>query len=101
MNNSINPKLLYQIIDQDAYFIDIRDVHQFNNLHVKNFINMTKEELAVSLQSFSKNKPIYLMCYQGIGTKDIVNQIRSLGYMAYYVEGGFQAFLNLNNNQYF
>lgn len=101
MNYAIKPELLYQLVEQDAYFIDIRDSHQFNELHIKNFNNMTKEQFYQFLPNLSKSKPIYLMCYQGIGTKDIVNNLRTMNYQAYYIDGGFQAFLNLNNTQYF
>lgn len=101
MNYAINPTLLYQIVNKDAYLIDIRDSHQFNDLHLKNFTNMTKEHFFASLQTISKNKPIYLMCYQGVGTQDMCNQLRSMGYLAYYIEGGFQAFLNLTNTKYY
>lgn len=101
MNYVINPKLLYQIVNKDAYLIDIRDSHQFNDLHIQNFINMTKDQFYKALPSFSKNKPIYLMCYQGISTQDMVSQLRSMGYLAYYIDGGFQAFLNLTNTKYY
>ena len=35
MNNAIEPEMIYQLVNQDYTFIDIRDPHQYNQLHIK------------------------------------------------------------------
>lgn len=101
MNNAILPASLYQIIDRDIYFIDIRDTKQFDNLHIKNFKNIQPENLFSYVSTLSLNKPICLMCYSGKKAENLVKELIQRGYSAYYVLGGFQAFLNIQNNKYF
>ena len=101
MNYSIEPSQLYQLINTDGCFIDIRDTYQYNNLHLKNFENIPEDHFSFYMNSLPKDKPIYLICYSGKRANRIVTQLRQMDYNAYYVEGGFQAFLNLSQTQYF
>lgn len=101
MNNAIEPKMIYQLVDQDYTLIDIRDSHQYNELHIKNFVNIQPDQLLTSLSAFPKSKPLVLICYSGKRTAELSRQLLQLGYRAYYVTGGFQAFLNIQNDIYF
>lgn len=99
MNNAIKPKDIYGIISKDYCFIDIRDHFQFEQLHVKNFKNVPYDNIFQF--SFPLHQPIILICYSGEKAKRLAHHLSQLGYHAYYIEGGFQALLNLHNNQYF
>lgn len=100
MSISLLPEMLYQILDQDILFIDLRLPDQFNQLHIKNFINLSHDEV-LSYLSNHKSIPICLLCYSGKYAKKLAHELNHKGYQAYYIEGGFQAFLNLQNNQYY
>jgi len=99
MNKSIKPQDIYQIIDNDYYFIDLRDRFQFEKLHLKNFINIPYEDL--SNHQLLHNKPIILICYSGEKAKEIAESLSKQNYQAYYIEGGFQAYLNKPHLKYF
>lgn len=102
MNNAIEPEMLYQIIDnQNICFIDIRDQFQFQRQHLKNFQNIPDEMFSSSFLSLPKDKIICLICYSGKRTEKLANDLCRMGYEAYYVNGGFQAFLNIHNEKYF
>lgn len=101
MNNAILPQTLYQIIDKDILFIDIRIPEQFNQLHIKNFINIPYHKVFSYISNLPIIKPICLICYSGKQAEKLADQITKQGYQAYYIKGGFQSFLNLQNNQYF
>lgn len=101
MNNSIDPQTIYQLINQDVTLVDIRDKYQFDELHIKNFTHVSYQDFPAFISSAPKNKPIYILCYSGGLAKKLANQLRNLGYEAYYFEGGFQAFLNPPNQIYF
>ena len=99
MNNAIQPEEIYQLIDQDICFIDIRDPYQFKKLHLKNFQNIPYDQLDIT--SFPHHQPIVLLCYSGKRTEELSKQLNLLGYQAYYIQGGIQAFLNIHNEKYF
>lgn len=100
MNYAIDPQNLYKFINDDLYFIDIRDQYQFRKQHIKNFHNIPYEQLSYS--SLPKDKPLCFICSTGKTTKTLVRDLRQRGYNAYYIEGGFKAFLStLNPPQYF
>jgi len=99
MDFSIQPEKIYELINKNICFIDIREKEQFDNLHIRNFMNMPASQFDYS--KLPHNQPICMICYSGGQTKKLVEQLRSKGYQAYYIQGGFQAFLNLQNNQYY
>lgn len=101
MNYSINPTELYQLIHQDAIFIDIRETQQFNDLHIKNFINIPYAQFTLNMPLFPKNKPLYILCNLGQQAKQLVTQLRQQNYQAFYIDGGFQAFLNIPSSKYY
>lgn len=98
MEYSINPSKLYSLVYQDAYFIDLRDAYQFSKLHILNFENIQEEQLPFFINLLSKDKPIYLICYGGKKAKDICLKLRKKGYQSYYIDGGFQAFLDQHDH---
>lgn len=101
MDYSINPQKVPQLIYNDAYFIDIRDKYQFDDLHIKNFINIPNEQVLSYLPTLSKNKPIYLICQSGHKAKELTLQLRQMNYQAYYIDGGFQAFMSIPPTKYY
>lgn len=101
MNYSINPQKVPQLINSDVYLIDIRDKYQFDDLHIKNFINIPYEHFSSYLSSLSKNKPIYLICQSGHKAKELALELRQKNYQAYYIDGGFQAFISIPPSKYY
>ncbi|MFR7590416.1 MAG: rhodanese-like domain-containing protein [Longibaculum sp.] len=102
MNNVIQPEMIYQIIDNPhIYFVDIRDNFQYDKLHLKNFINIPEDQFLSQLSMIPKDKMICLICYSGKKTERLAKELCQLGYLAYYIDGGFQAFLNIHNEKYF
>ncbi len=97
--NGIKPEIIPQIIDKNYDFIDLRDPFQYKKLHIRNFINMSSKQLLN--KQFSKQKTIILICYQGEEAKEMARLLNQKGYQAYYVEGGFHAFINKPNQKYF
>ena len=101
MNYFIDPQEIPQMINSQAYFIDLRDKYQFDNLHMKNFINVPYEQFSSYLSNLSKNKPIYLMCQSGHIAKNLALDLRKQNYQAYYIDGGFQAFISIPPSMYY
>lgn len=101
MKNAISPETIYQIIDKNINFIDLRDPQQFEKLHIKNFVNIQPDQLFSYVSTLLPHEPICLICYSGKRTQELAKQLCQKGYQAYYIQGGFQAFLNLQNNQYY
>ena len=98
MNYFINPQDIPHIINTDAYFIDLRDQYQFDDLHIKNFVNIPYEKFSSYLPSLSKNKP---MCQSGHIAKKLALELNNQNYQAYYIDGGFQAFISIPPSMYY
>lgn len=99
MNYAINPQDIYTSLNQKITFIDIRDSLSFDQLHIKSFINLPDEQ-ALSYP-FNKSYPIWIICYSGIKSQSLCLKLRSLGFDAYYIQGGFYHFLNTQPSAYF
>lgn len=101
MDYSINPSLIYQLINNDAIFIDIRDKFKYDDLHIKRFINIPYAQFHKYIPRLPQNKAIYLICDLGHTTKELVIDLRRHHYEAYYIDGGFQAFIHQPPPKYY
>lgn len=101
MNYAIAPEKLYQIIDDDIQFIDLRDPYQFREQHLKNFQNIPYLQFFSQLPMLSQTKPIYLMCEMGTKAQYLSEELRKNGYDAYYIDGGFRGFLSIPPKKYY
>lgn len=99
MTYAIPIKDIFQLINQDVVLIDIRDIYQYRQQHIQNFINIPYDQ--IKKYQFSYDKPIYLLCSSGEQAKKCALELRQLNYQAYYIEGGMKAFLSVYQNKYF
>lgn len=99
MNYSINPLELYDLINKNAYLIDIRNHIDFQKQHIKNFINIPLHQF--TMNTLSKDKPIYLICQYGQTAKQLAIQLRQNNYKAYYIDGGLEGFLNIPQQSFY
>ncbi|MFN4152749.1 MAG: rhodanese-like domain-containing protein, partial [Candidatus Sericytochromatia bacterium] len=76
----------------DLILIDIRDDNSFKLNHIKNFINILEENIFNYLNHNlkDKNTEIFVLCYKGIKSLNLVKKLRELGYKkSYSIQGGF------------
>ncbi len=92
---------LKELLQHDYQFIDLREPSQYNQLHVKKFVNIPYNNFSQSLPKLSKDIPIYLICYSGQRSKELARQLNNLGYQAYSFDGGFYALIYPINNKYY
>ncbi|MCD7894658.1 MAG: rhodanese-like domain-containing protein [Erysipelotrichaceae bacterium] len=81
-------------ITNDYQIIDIRDSYSFHRSHLKNSINIPNHQINIF------DKPIVLICYSGKQAKELAQYYNNLGKECYYVEGGYQSIMNINNKYY-
>lgn len=81
-------------ITNDYQIIDIRDSYSFHRSHLKNSINIPNHQINIF------DKPIVLIYYSGKQAKELAQYYNNLGKECYYVEGGYQSIMNINNKYY-
>lgn len=99
MTYAISINEIISLIYQNVLLIDIRDIYQYRQQHIQNFINIPYEQ--IKNYQFPYDKPIYLLCTSGEQAKKCAKELRERNYQAYYIEGGMKAFLSAYQNQYF
>ena len=52
------------------------------------------------LNTYSKNVPIYLLCYSGQKSEELEDTLEDMGYEAYSIDGGFVAYLKWKFTKY-
>ena len=100
MNYAINPLEIYKLVNKDVYLVDIREYNDFRHLHIKNFVNIPYPQFSQHTY-LPKNQAIYIICQYGQKAKQLCHYLRQNHYDAYYIDGGFQAFLNLPSQKYY
>jgi len=80
------------LIDQKATIIDVREVDEFNQGHIKGAINMPLSQFREQLNQLPKDQPLYLHCKSGQRSYNAVKILLHKGYTdVYSIAGGFMA----------
>lgn len=88
----INLELFDIKFKNKSIFLDIRDENSFKLNHIKKFINVSEENIFNYLNDNlnNKNTEIFISCYKGIKSLELVNKLRNIGYKkSYSIQGGF------------
>lgn len=75
--------------------IDVRKDEDFNKGTVDGAINIPILEFNNHIEEIPKDKPIYILCYTGDNSIEIVEKLEELGYDAYNIKGGYRSYLQL------
>lgn len=76
--------------DPDSIILlDVRDEEELTLGKIENSIHIPLSELSYNLDSLDKNKKIYIYCKKGERSTKASEELDSLGYDTYSIEGGF------------
>lgn len=92
MTKSINTKELLEKNTEEIQIIDVRDSEELIFGKIENSINIPKSQLSFNLDEIDKIKETIIYCKTGERSNKIVNELNSLGYNAYSLEGGFKKY---------
>ena len=94
MTNTITIEEYLNEESNTTILIDVRDKEELNLGKIENSIHIPLEEISYNLDSIDKNKKIYIYCKTGQRINEAVEQLSELGYDAYTLEGGYEAYKN-------
>jgi rhodanese-related sulfurtransferase len=81
----------YYIKNKDYLLIDLRDKKSFNKSHVKGAINIFWMDILKqkNLEKLSKKIPIFLICYVGHTSSQVLVMLKMLGYKVIAIKFGY------------
>src|SRR5699024_8003216 len=78
------------LVENDAYIIDVRDKDEFEQGHIINAINIPLGEIRDRVDEIPKDRPVYLHCRSGQRSYNAVTALQHLGFdNVYNVSGSF------------
>lgn len=78
------------LVEQDACIVDVREVDEFEQSHIKGAINLPLSEIRDRLNELPENRPVYLHCRSGQRSYNAVLALQQNGFNdVYNVSGGF------------
>ncbi len=89
-----------RLIEENAFFLDVRTPSEFNYGHIKTAINIPLDDLRGRIEEIrvSKDSPIYVNCESGARSYNAISILRNLGYTNLYnLTGGF---MTIRNSKY-
>lgn len=93
--------ILQHIHNPQTLIIDLRDEFSFRQHHLKNAINIPKDDLKSQIPYLPHNKLLYFICDTGKTAKQIAKQCQQLGYQCQYFPHSFQSLLILEDTHMF
>ena len=86
----------YQLYQNDQLsLVDVREVEEFETLHLEGAHNLPLSQLADSYDQLDKNQLHYVICKSGMRSACAYQFLEEHGYKAINVQGGMTAFENL------
>ena len=92
MTKSINTEELLEKNIGEIQIIDVRDSEELILGKIENSINIPQSELSFNLDKIDKTKEIIVYCKTGERSDKVTDELNSLGYEAYSLEGGFEKY---------
>ncbi|MCD6476343.1 MAG: FAD-dependent oxidoreductase [Anaerolineaceae bacterium] len=95
----ISIKKIRELLDQNAYILDVREVPEYKASHIINAINIPLSQLRDRMKEIPKDQPVYVHCRSGQRSYNAVLALQSNGYdKVFNLSGGF---LGVCVNEYF
>jgi rhodanese-related sulfurtransferase len=88
---NVEPIAAVQLINNDAFIIDLRSVDAFAKGHIVNAKNIPSDELDAKMSQLTamKSKPIVAVCDAGVTSTKAVSTLRAAGFESVYgLKGG-------------
>ncbi|MCR5737514.1 MAG: ATPase [Eubacterium sp.] len=98
--NPITIEELEQKKADDIIVLDVRNREDFSKGSMEQAINIPMEEFPDEIQSIEKGKPVYVLCYTGDRSLEIVEMLEEAGYEAANIIGGYRSFLRIQLSRF-
>ncbi len=98
--NPITIEELEQKKADDVIVLDVRNREDFSKGSMEHAINIPMEEFPDEIQSIEKGKPVYVLCYTGDRSLEIVEMLEESGYEAANIIGGYRSFLRIQLSRF-
>ncbi len=69
----------------EALLIDVRSQAEFDNIHIKNAINIPVNNIEQEILSYDKMKSVIVYCATGTRSKNAIQILNSLGYNSIFI----------------
>ena len=86
---------------REKWVVDVRKKEDFDRDHYPDSEHIFFDEFWKHRNEFPRNRPIYLICYSGLQTDDLAQDLQNEGYEAYSLENGYRSYLKFRIAQYF
>ena len=86
---------------REKWVVDVRKKEDFDRDHYPDSEHIFFDEFWEHRDEFPRNRPIYLICYSGLQTDDLAQDLQNEGYEAYSLENGYRSYLKFRIAQYF
>ncbi len=92
MINSISVSELKKL--DNINLIDIRNMEQYNNNHIKNAVNIELNQLLINPDKYlNKSNRYYIYCQKGIQSRKLCQILTNKGFSVVNIQGGYEAWI--------
>ena len=95
----VNVDKVRELVENKETIIDIREIREYENGHIKGAINIPLSELRERYTEIPKDRPVYLHCRTGQRSYNATMALKNLGYDNVINVTG--SFLGLSNYEYY
>ncbi|OQK18108.1 pyridine nucleotide-disulfide oxidoreductase [Methyloprofundus sedimenti] len=88
--NQVSMSKVRELVEQDAYILDVREMHEYDQAHIKNAKIIPLSQLRERYTEIPKDVPVYVHCRSGQRSYNAVLALQQKGYtQVINISGGF------------
>lgn len=95
----VNVDKVRELVENNAYIIDVREKYEYENGHIKGAVNIPLSELRKRTGEIPKDKDVYIHCRSGQRSYNAVLALQNLGFKNLYNIAG--SYLGLSFYEYY
>ena len=88
--NEVSPQEAWQRIQQGAFFVDVREPQEYEELHAQGAVLIPLSEFQGRYQEIPKNREVIVVCRSGGRSARAAQFLLDQGYNAFNLVGGTQ-----------
>ena len=83
------------ILNQGTILVDVRNIDEFNNVHIQGSINLPLDTLRCGMNQLKQDSKLIVFCQSGVRSYNAERILKQAGYTVANLDGSFELYARM------